>query len=61
MRVRYKPWAEDYLKDHPELVDMDGQHAGKMTEWFDKTQPIHIEIGSYGAVYYNISCSKSSY
>lgn len=46
MRVRYKPWAEDYLKDHPELVDMDGQHAGKMTEWFDKTQPIHIEIGS---------------
>ena len=19
---------------------------GKMTEWFDKTQPIHIEIGS---------------
>lgn len=46
MRVRYKPWAEDYLKDHPELVDMDGQHAGEMTEWFDKTQPIHIEIGS---------------
>ncbi|HDC5707239.1 TPA: tRNA (guanosine(46)-N7)-methyltransferase TrmB [Staphylococcus aureus] len=46
MRVRYKPWAEDYLKDHPELVDMDGQHAGKMTEWFDKMQPIHIEIGS---------------
>lgn len=29
MRVRYKPWAEDYLKDHPELADMDGQHAGK--------------------------------
>ncbi|MBM9749165.1 tRNA (guanosine(46)-N7)-methyltransferase TrmB, partial [Staphylococcus aureus] len=25
MRVRYKPWAEDYLKGHPELVDMDGQ------------------------------------
>lgn len=25
MRVRYKPWAEDYLKDHPELVDMEGQ------------------------------------
>ncbi|HAR3917439.1 TPA: tRNA (guanosine(46)-N7)-methyltransferase TrmB, partial [Staphylococcus aureus] len=24
MRVRYKPWAEDYLKDHPELVDMEG-------------------------------------
>ena len=24
MRVRYKPWAEDYLKEHPDLVDMDG-------------------------------------
>ena len=23
MRVRYKPWAEDYLKEHPDLVDMD--------------------------------------
>ena len=23
MRVRYKPWAEDYLKNHPDLVDMD--------------------------------------
>ena len=29
MRVRYKPWAEDYLKEHPNLVDMDGVHAGK--------------------------------
>ncbi|EHJ07719.1 tRNA (guanosine(46)-N7)-methyltransferase TrmB [Staphylococcus simiae] len=46
MRVRYKPWAEDYLKDHPDLVDLDGQHAGKMSDWFDKVQPIHIEIGS---------------
>ncbi|MBO1199607.1 tRNA (guanosine(46)-N7)-methyltransferase TrmB [Staphylococcus simiae] len=46
MRVRYKPWAEDYLKDHPDLVDLDGQHAGKITDWFDTVQPIHIEIGS---------------
>lgn len=45
MRVRYKPWAEDYLKEHPNLVDMDGSHAGKMSEWFDKEQPIYIEIG----------------
>ena len=28
------------------LVDMDGAHAGKMSEWFDKEQPIYIEIGS---------------
>lgn len=46
MRVRYKPWAEDYLKEHPDLVDLDGQHAGEMTKWFDTEQPIHIEIGS---------------
>ena len=46
MRVRYKPWAEDYLKDHPDLVDMDGSHAGHIDEWFDKKQPIYIEIGS---------------
>ena len=42
MRVRYKPWAEDYLKNHPDLVDMDGAHAGKMSEWFEKEQPIYI-------------------
>ena len=30
MRVRYKPWAEDYLKEHL-IVDMDGVHAGKMS------------------------------
>lgn len=46
MRVRYKPWAEDYLKEHPDLVDMDGRHAGHISEWFDKKQPIYIEIGS---------------
>ena len=46
MRVRYKPWAEDYLKNHPDLVDMDGSHAGHIDEWFEQKQPIYIEIGS---------------
>ncbi|MDN6160952.1 MAG: tRNA (guanosine(46)-N7)-methyltransferase TrmB, partial [Staphylococcus equorum] len=46
MRMRYKPWAEDYLKSHPELVDMDGSHAGHISDWFDKDQEIYIEIGS---------------
>ena len=53
MRVRYKPWAEDYLKEHPDLVDMDGSHAGKMSDWFDKKQPI------YGAIY-NYTCRATS-
>lgn len=46
MRMRYKPWAEDYLKSHPELVDMDGSHARHISDWFDKNQEIYIEIGS---------------
>lgn len=46
MRMRYKPWAEDYLKKEPNLVDLDGSHAGQISDWFDKDQPIYIEIGS---------------
>ena len=46
MRMRYTPWAEDYLKSHPELVDMDGSHARHISDWFDKDQEIYIEIGS---------------
>ncbi|MGQ5218917.1 tRNA (guanosine(46)-N7)-methyltransferase TrmB [Staphylococcus equorum] len=46
MRMRYKPWAEDYLKSHPELVDMDGSHGRHISDWFDKDQEIYIEIGS---------------
>ena len=46
MRMRYKPWAEDYLKSHPSIVDVDGTHNGKMQAWFDNDAPVHIEIGS---------------
>lgn len=46
MRLRNKPWAEDYLRKHDNVVDLDGAHAGKMTEWFDQEQPIYIEVGS---------------
>lgn len=51
MRVRYKPWAEDYLKEHPDLVDMDGTHAGRMSDWFDTEQPIYRNWLRNGAVY----------
>lgn len=44
MRVRYKPWAEDYLKNHPDLVDMDGAHAGKMSEWFEKNNRFILKL-----------------
>ncbi|MEJ7451737.1 tRNA (guanosine(46)-N7)-methyltransferase TrmB [Staphylococcus xylosus] len=46
MRMRYKPWAEDYLKKEPNIVDIDGSHAGQISDWFDNNQPIYIEIGS---------------
>src|SRR5699024_3803042 len=46
MRMRYKPWAEDYLKSHSDLVDMDGIHAGQISDWFEKKQDIYIEVGS---------------
>lgn len=35
MRMRYKPWAEDYLKAHTDIVDIDGQHAKQLSQWFD--------------------------
>ena len=46
MRMRYKPWAEDYLKKEPNIVDIDGSRAGRISEWFDNDQPIYIEVGS---------------
>ncbi|MDW4350349.1 tRNA (guanosine(46)-N7)-methyltransferase TrmB [Staphylococcus saprophyticus] len=46
MRMRYKPWAEGYLKKEPNIVDIDGSHAGRISEWFDNDQPIYIEVGS---------------
>ena len=46
MRMRNKPWADDFLKDHPNIVDVDLNHQYKMAEWFYKDQPIHIEVGT---------------
>lgn len=30
MRMRNKPWADDFLKDHPNIVDVDLNHQYKM-------------------------------
>lgn len=46
MRMRHKPWAEDYLREHPEIVDIDCDHANSVSQWFDNDHPIHIEVGS---------------
>ncbi|WP_281197473.1 tRNA (guanosine(46)-N7)-methyltransferase TrmB [Staphylococcus felis] len=46
MRMRNKPWAEDYLREHLDCVDLDGDHAQSIREWFNNDNPIHIEVGS---------------
>ncbi|EGQ3533729.1 tRNA (guanosine(46)-N7)-methyltransferase TrmB [Staphylococcus pseudintermedius] len=46
MRMRNKPWAESYLTEHNDIVDVEAVHAHQVSEWFERQQPIHIEVGS---------------
>lgn len=47
MRQRYKPWADDFLKDHQDLIIPNPQeHRGNWQKLFLKSQPIHLEIGT---------------
>lgn len=47
MRMRNKPWAQQYLEANPQIVILDGkQHQGRWQQLFDNKQPIHIEIGT---------------
>ncbi|EGQ3223066.1 tRNA (guanosine(46)-N7)-methyltransferase TrmB [Staphylococcus pseudintermedius] len=46
MRMRNKPWAESYLTEHNDIVDLEAVHAHQASEWFERQQPIHIEVGS---------------
>lgn len=46
MRIRHKPWAEDELKKHPDLVIASPEEwRGRWTQFFGNTKPIHLEIG----------------
>lgn len=44
--MRNKPWAESYLTEHNDIVDVEAVHAHQVSEWFERQQPIHIEVGS---------------
>lgn len=44
--MRNKPWAESYLTEHNDIVDLEAVHAHQVNEWFERQQPIHIEVGS---------------
>jgi len=46
MRMRNKPWAEDYLLEHRDIVSTDLSQKDNITSWFEKVQTIHIEVGS---------------
>lgn len=47
MRTRYKPWAEELLETHPEIVIANpGEHKGKWHEVFGNDHPLHIEVGT---------------
>lgn len=47
MRARHKPWADDYLQEHPEYVILNPlDKKGKWKEVFGNDQPIHVEIGA---------------
>ncbi|UBH19336.1 tRNA (guanosine(46)-N7)-methyltransferase TrmB [Macrococcus armenti] len=46
MRMRNKPWAEDYLLAHDDIVSIDLARKDHIIDWFEVKQPIHIEVGS---------------
>ncbi len=48
MRVRNKPWAEEYIKQHEGLVVLNPEEQkGNWKERFDQpANPLHLEIGS---------------
>ncbi|MGP4075658.1 tRNA (guanosine(46)-N7)-methyltransferase TrmB [Halobacillus sp. K22] len=48
MRLRNKPWADDYMREHDDIVVQEPfEKLGKWSELFKNPQaPLHLEIGS---------------
>jgi tRNA (guanine-N7-)-methyltransferase len=47
MRQRNKPWADDFLKEHTQLIIPNpSEHKGKWSTLFGNNNPIHIEVGT---------------
>ncbi|MEI4789085.1 tRNA (guanosine(46)-N7)-methyltransferase TrmB [Bacillus sp. FJAT-53060] len=47
MRMRHKPWADDYLAENAHIaLENPEQYQGKWHELFGNDQPIHIEVGT---------------
>lgn len=47
MRLRNKPWAEDFITAHPHIVIPNPQdYRGNWGEVFQNKNPLHIEVGT---------------
>lgn len=47
MRLRNKPWAEEFINAHPEVIIQNPEeYKGKWKEIFQNDNPIHIEVGT---------------
>ena len=47
MRLRNKPWAKDRLEQYPQyVISAPELLKGKWNETYEKSQPLHIEIGT---------------
>lgn len=47
MRARNKPWADQFLKENHQLVQLDPtSHKGNWKQLFQSNSPIHLEIGT---------------
>lgn len=47
MRLRNKPWAEDYITSHPEvIIPNPEEYKGNWNRIFGNDNPIHIEVGT---------------
>ncbi|SOC03436.1 tRNA (guanine-N(7)-)-methyltransferase [Ureibacillus xyleni] len=47
MRLRNKPWAEEFINSHPEIIiPTPENYKGKWNEAFGNNNPLHIEVGT---------------
>ncbi|PRO65393.1 tRNA (guanosine(46)-N7)-methyltransferase TrmB [Alkalicoccus urumqiensis] len=54
MRLRHKPWAAEYLADHPEILEPDpASYRGKWASRFSKDQPLYVEVGTGKGAFVN--------
>ncbi|CAM3855287.1 tRNA (guanosine(46)-N7)-methyltransferase TrmB [Alkalicoccus chagannorensis] len=47
MRLRHKPWAEDYINENRHIVpEQPERWQGRWSERFEQRAPLHVEIGT---------------